>query len=1504
MSVDINHKNDRLTPVYTSIARGACGIGFVASTNRQASQEILQMGLLGLSNLQHRGGLDADHKTGDGAGILTPIPKSFFTRELKRLTDKTISGNRLAIGVFFLRPASENVAKKIIEDTLINQGIRLETWRRPPIKLDVLGPQARARIPLIHQIILSRPKNVSPNQFEQKLYLARKAIEKEFAKNNCPDYVVCLSGYTIVYKGLIHGPQLNKFYCDLSEKTFAVSSVVFHQRYSTNTTPSWERAQPLRLLCHNGEINTIQGNIAWVQARTPLMKSDTNVNPKSVSPIIDLKGSDSGMLDNYVELLHHSGRDLRHVLAMTIPIAWEHRSDLPPKVRDFYSYHSNIQEPWDGPAAVVFSNGNLVGATLDRNGLRPLRYAESHSGIIYASSEIGAIPISGKELKYIGKLGPGQMIAIDVSTGNVQLDSQIKSNLAAAKPYGKWTSPGSSAIDKTLQKTKELYDESPYHVDKKWLVSFGYTRDDIIYSIRPMATNAEEATGSMGDDTPPAVMSEKPRSLFNYFRQRFAEVTNPPIDPLREKSVMSLRVLLGSLGNILQEYVEQDHLIELMSPILTVEKLCDLKQNKLASHTLSTLWDISLGPDGLESALSSLQRDAADAVASGCQLLILSDRGTSNKHTLIPSLLALSAVHHHLLLMGLRAKVSLIVDSGEPRSIHDCAALISYGASAICPYLVLSSLPILLKEDANNIQAELNLVTALEKGLLKIMSKIGISTIDSYCGAQTFECIGLANEVVEKYFCGTPSSLGGATLKDIARISLVWHALAYGNKSTLSAPGYYKYKRRGELHGFAPKTVKLLHSAVHTDDILNGNFASGYKKFSEFTQYVSEQPPIHIRDLLAIKPLPYAPLSLSEIESREHIIKRFSVAAMSLGSISSEVHETLAVAMNKLGAHSNSGEGGELPSRYYDNRNSRIKQIASGRFGVTPAYIMSADELQIKIAQGAKPGEGGQLPAHKVTAEISTIRHARVGTLLISPPPHHDIYSIEDLAQLIFDLRQINPQATISVKLVSQAGIGTIASGVVKAGADKIVLSGHSGGTGAAAWSSIKHVGMPWEIGLSDIQRKLINANLRGRVRVAVDGGLYTGRDVLIAALLGADEYSFGTSALIAAGCVMARTCHTNNCPVGIATQRQDLRAKFAGTPEQIMGYMHFVAEDLREHMATLGISRVQEGIGRHRFLYHNIENTNGEPSLDLSKVLLSPAGGVGKHRRYENVINPTKQIDHLNTTLLNAAADILESPTSDPLSMQYEITNRNRAFGATLSGAIISRHGSNGLPEGSIKVSCHGNAGQSFGAFGAPGVELKLYGSANDYVGKGLGGARIIIRSEIGYQGMHPTLAGNTILYGATSGELFLAGSAGERFAVRNSGAFAIVEGIGDHGCEYMTDGTVIVLGTVGQNFGAGMTGGKAYVYDPHTKLSTRINPEQVTIKSLHKEEEEELFKWVNHHSRLTNSHVASQLCKNWPSVRHAIVKVVPWNNVPPQSIRKQTPKQEKHSSRLRLSE
>ncbi|MEK6575441.1 MAG: glutamate synthase large subunit, partial [Chloroflexota bacterium] len=1409
------HRSRPLIPDYTAIDRGACGIGFVADRHGKPSHALLQLGLQSLINLQHRGALNADGVTGDGAGILTSLPKPFFAREAEKLAHRPVDADTLAVAALFLYPETVDDCRAIFEVALAATGLHLVTWRDVPCDPNILGQYARDTQPFITQAIISLPKGMSVAEAERRLFVTRKRFERDARGLALASYVVSCSSQTIVYKGLLLAPQLSAFYADLRDPDFAPHIVLFHQRYSTNTLPSWHRAQPFRVLCHNGEINTIQGNIAWMAAREADLQIDSpdfHLRPDDLSPVIDLDGSDSAMLDNAAELLVRGGRDIRHTLAMLIPSAWEKLPDIPQPVRDFHRYHAALSEPWDGPAAIVFTDGRIVGATLDRNGLRPLRYIVCDDGLIGAASEVGAVNIRAKHILVKERLGPGQMFAVDTASGELLHDRELKERLAAQQPYGEWlernlrplTNRAFPLHSEHLTRTKSLVTDQ---------AAFGYTAEELVVILRPMVENRAEAVGSMGDDTPAAILSPKPRPLFSYFRQRFAEVTNPPIDYLRETHVMSLRVRLGPRPNVLTETPDHAKVIELESPFIIDAVLDHLRRDPdLRATTLSTLVDAAVAarPGGFAHALRLLCARAESAARSGSRLIVLSDVGVDAKHAFIPSLLAVSAVHHDLLRVGLRGRVSLVVESGEPRDVHHLACLLGYGANAIHPYLALATAAHLAEAGISPARAMRNYLHAAEHGLFKIMAKMGITTVDAYCGAQIFEVIGFSNEVVARYFEGTPSHLGGLSLDDIAKIMLAWRRRAYFRENvSLASPGWYKFKRDGETHAFSPSFVRALHDAVESDD---------YAKYKEYSKLVHSRPPVDFRDLLDFNlpsPVGAAPTGGynglgAGVEPASTIVRRFSTAAMSHGALSREAHETTAMAMNRIGALSNSGEGGEDPARYHNDRNDRIKQVASGRFGVTANYLTHADELQIKMAQGSKPGEGGQLPSSKVTAEIAAIRHAQPGIMLISPPPHHDIYSIEDLAQLIYDLRQINPKADISVKLVAQAGVGTIAAGVAKAGADIVLISGHNGGTGASPQSSIKYAGVAWELGLADAQHALVNSGLRGRVRLRVDGGLRTGRDVVIAACLGADEFSFGTSAAVAIGCVMARACHLNTCPTGIATQDPKLRAKFQTPPEHLMSYMRFVAEEAREILASLGLESFQEAVGRVDLLRQVSPGIEDNPSIDLSR-LITPPDGEGP-RSYAGIPNPLAGSAPLNRSLLVEAMSAIE--TLDPVDLKYPITNRTRTFGALVANAIAKRSGDNGLPEGTIVVRARGSAGQSFGAFGVPGMHLHLQGEANDYVGKGLTGGEIAIKPSPDYKGEPPALAGNAILYGATGGAVFIAGRAGERFAVRNSGAYAVVEGVGDHGCEYMTGGAVVVLGPIGRNFGAGMSGGAAYVW------------------------------------------------------------------------------------------
>lgn len=1485
------------------IERGNCGIGFVADQYGRASHAILRQALQALNNLQHRGAVAADAQTGDGAGTLTPLPRRLFAREAERLTGKTVDPASLGVGVFFFQPSTEESCRRLLEEACAAHGLSVLCWREPPTDPAALGPRARATLPVIQQALL-RPQQsaINTQQFERALYLARKAFEKK-ARLAHGAYVPSMSARTIVYKGLFNAPQLSAFYADLHDPDYEVALAVFHQRYSTNTLPTWQRAQPFRVLCHNGEINTLQGNINWMKAREPLLRA-AFAEAAALRPVIDPDGSDSAMLDNVAELLNLGGRVIQHAITMLVPPAWERLPDLPEAIRDFYEYHSCLTEPWDGPAALAFTDGVRVGVALDRNGLRPNRYLVTEDGLVVAGSEAGIVPVDDARVQLKGKLGPGQALVVDTERGVVMRDLQVKGELAVRRPYGAWVRrgirrlKGSGSRKEAGQAGTERFFLLPSSLILQQ-AAFGYTSEELVMVLRPMIETGAEAIGSMGDDTPSAVFSDKPRPLFGYFRQRFAEVTNPPIDPLREQLVMSLKVRLGARRNFLAETPAQAELLELDMPFLTASGLAQLRaEARLKPVTLSTLFPVRDGAAGLTAALATLQRQAEAEVRAGAEVLILSDRGVDADHTFIPSLLALGAVHHHLLRCDLRTRVDFVVESGEPRDVHHFACLIGYGAAAIHPYLALATALELDRGATPPDEVIHRYLHAAEHGLLKIMSKMGISTVDAYCGAQTFEIIGLDAAVVDKYFAGTPAHLGGVDLAGIASIVQRWHAAAFaGDKPTLDSPGFYKFKRNGELHAFSPQIVHALHEAVRTPGALNGRWAEGYAAYKKYSRLQHSREVIDPRDLLEFIPVETRhSASLQDVEPVSAIIRRFSTAAMSHGALSKEAHETMAIAMNRLGAWSNSGEGGEDPARYAGEANDRIKQVASARFGVTTHYLVSADELQIKMAQGSKPGEGGQLPGHKVSPEIAAIRHATPGVTLISPPPHHDIYSIEDLAQLIYDLRQVNPRAAISVKLVAQAGVGTIAAGVAKAGADVILISGSSGGTGASPLSSIKYAGAPWELGLVEAQHMLIASGLRGRVRLRADGGMRTGRDIVIAALLGADEFSFGTAAAIAEGCVMARACHLNTCPAGIATQRPELRAKFDATPEHLMAFLLYVAEEVRELLAELGVSSLEEIIGQvERLQVAGSKVRRIEPSTFNLQTLITPPGPGP--RRYVGEPNSVPTASSLNAQLVEDDRRLKQAAA---LHQQffYGIRNSDRTFGAQLAGLLARQEviGEARSPR-RVAVKLRGSAGQSFGAFAVRGMELTLAGEANDYVGKGLTGGRIVIyppttsdfpefsqlldrwklrEARELRETWGQTLAGNTCLYGATSGEVYIAGRAGERFAVRNSGADAVVEGVGDHGCEYMTGGTVIVLGSIGYNFGAGMTGGVAYILDDGWSLK-RINLELVCVESPSEADLEDVRRRVQQHVALTRSVVGRALLQHWEAGARHFIKILP---------------------------
>jgi glutamate synthase domain-containing protein 2/glutamate synthase domain-containing protein 1/glutamate synthase domain-containing protein 3 len=1336
-------------------------------------------------------------------------------------------------------------ARASLEAACRDEGIEPLGWREVPVDPDHLGAEARESLPCIEQLVLAPPGGLSEHELEWRAYRARRRAERAGGA-----YIASLSFVTVTYKALCAADELGAFYPDLQDPELAVPFGVFHQRFSTNTMPSWERAQPFRFLCHNGEINAIQGNINWMRAREGNFGS---ADDDLYHPVLDESGSDSAMLDNALEFIVHGGRDVRHALSMLIPPAWEGNAELPESVRDFYRYHAGLIEPWDGPAGVVFTDGHVVGAALDRNGLRPLRYAVCEDGFVACSSEAGAVSLDGHGIVRRGKLGPGQMIAVDPDRG-LELDHEIKELLAAERPYGVWLAEG-LVSGSTGQPA-----EPPTEALTPRQVAFGYTREELLQFLRPIASHAHDPTYSMGDDTALTPLAGRARPLYHYFKQRFAQVTNPPIDHLRERFVMSLSTVLGSRAPLLSEGPEVAAGIQLESFVLFPDALEQFSPVRLDA----TFDDAS---EGLEAACERLAGDAEAAVRAGAGLLLISD--TTPRRAPIPALLATGLVHHRLVATGLRTKATLIVESDEPREVHHFACLLGYGAEAICPRLAFETLASMAAEDKvggdhpSPEEAQLRFKRTIEDGVLKVMSKMGISDIASYTGAQIFDAIGLAQEVVDLAFVGTPCPIGGIGFAELEHELLERTRAAYGEKPQLENPGYVKFRKGGEPHETNPDVVDAAHelAAAHTLQKAvrkgDGSDLAGWELYDKFAALVNGREPMEPRDLLELVPAG-PPVPLAEVEPVESIVRRFSSGAMSHGALSAEAHETIAIALNRLGAKANTGEGGEDPKRFRDERNSPIKQVASGRFGVTPEYAAFAQELQIKIAQGSKPGEGGQLPGHKVSEEIARLRHTVPGVALISPPPHHDIYSIEDLAQLIFDLKQVNPEASVSVKLVAESGVGLVAAGVAKALSDTIHIAGSDGGTGASPLTSIKNAGAPWELGLAETQQALVANGLRGRIRLRVDGGFKTGRDVILAALLGADEMSFGTALLLAEGCLMVRTCHVDSCPVGIATQNPELRAKFVATPEMVMAYLVYVAEEVRRHLAALGLRSFEEAVGRVDLLRQRVTHNPRADVLDLAPLLASAGDGPARFVGDAH-IEPTGW--ELGARLAEDSAPALEEARL--VEQRYEIGNRDRTVGARLGGQIGRRFGS-APPPGRVQASFDGSAGQGFGAFLAAGVELRLTGEANDYVGKGMGGGRIVIRPPENDAG-DPVLMGNTVLYGATGGELFCAGAAGERFCVRNSGAVAVVEGTGDHPCEYMTNGTVVILGPYGLNLGAGMTGGQAYIHDPEEKLERHLNPQLVSAHRLGTTDAEDLRALLERHLHFTESRRAAELLERW---------------------------------------
>ena len=1523
--------------------RDACGIGFVADVHGRASRAILDAALGGLERLRHRGAVAADARTGDGAGVLVPLPDGVF--DGPAAVGRPDPPGRLGVAMAFLPRAPEDAkeARRLVEQALVAERLELLRWRLVPVDHGALGEVARANAPAIEQAVFrvagdggsgglrpSPPESrgsgeVDPEDAERRCFRAARRAAAAARAAGVRLYLASCSTRTVTYKALCAADQLAAFYPDLADPAFAVAFAVFHQRYSTNTTPSWERAQPFRFLCHNGEINTLDGNVAWMRAREGHLGAG-QLDEDLLRPVLDPDGSDSGKLDNAVELLVRGGRDLRHALAMLVPAVEPLPADDRQDLRDFYRYHACLTEPWDGPAGLVFTDGHLVGAALDRNGLRPMRWEATEDGLVVCASEAGAVDTAGRGRVQRGRLGPGQMLCVDPERG-LLTDGQIKDELAASRPWSAWVAEHLRAVD-TGRPADSPADERRLAAAQ---ATFGFTRELVTTVLRPMATAGKEPTASMGDDTPPAVLGATTRPVGHFLRQRFAQVTNPPIDHLRERHVLSSRTLLGCRHPLLTEDPDAAAMVELDGFLLTPDGLESLGDPALGlcPRVLDATWKAAEGPAGLRAACLRLGDEAVAAVRDGACLLVVSDAAADpegsgepqggapvnqarTERVPVPSLLAVGAVQQRLLREGLATLTSLVADTGEPVDSHQAATLLGYGADAICPRLTLATAATV---DPDPAAAQDRYRNALEEGVFKIMSKMGISVLDAYRGAQIFEAVGLGEEVVDLCFAGTPSPLGGIGFDELACDALDRHRAGQAEVARLENPGWFKHRPGGEYHATNPEVMQALHFTVREGAEMKGSKrgahllqqavkGGGFERYRHFASLVNGRRPAALRDLLATIPAG-PPVPLEEVEPAANILARFSTAAMSLGSLSPEAHETLAIALNRVGGRSNSGEGGEDPARFGTERSSAIKQVASGRFGVTPAYLANAVELQIKIAQGSKPGEGGQLPGHKVSGEIARLRHTQPGVALISPPPHHDIYSIEDLAQLVFDLKQANPDAEVSVKLVAEAGVGTVAAGVVKSLADVVMISGADGGTGASPLSSIKHGGGPWELGLAETQQALVANDLRSRCKVRVDGGFKTGRDVLVAALLGADEYGFGTAALLAEGCLMVRTCHQDNCPVGIATQRPDLRAKYTGTPEMVVHYLEYVATEVRELLASLGLRSLDEAVGRVDLL---AQRPTGDPradSLDLSPLLATgasddpegsgrrgPGNPEGVPRSDEEDLRRGSPVNQAAPARRFVASDPIQRPRSelgdqihddawpglrdgDLVHLQYPISNTDRAVGARLGVAVGKAFGSR-PPAGRARIELEGTAGQSFGAFLAPGIDLRITGACNDYVGKGMGGGRIVVRPPADDAGA-PVLMGNTALYGATRGELFCAGRAGERFAVRNSGATAVVEGVGDHGGEYMTGGSVIVLGPVGRNLGAGMSGGELFLYDPDGTALDQLNDELVLARRPDEIELVFLRELVVAHHELTGSAVAGEILEDWERTHAAFWRVAP---------------------------
>ena len=1458
----------------------ACGVGMLVNIQGGKSHELVESALKVLENMRHRGAEGADNKTGDGAGIMLQIPHEFILLQGIPVPEK----GKYGTGLLFLPKDGKDQAAilSVIIEEIEKDGLTLMHLRNVPTCPEILGEAALANEPDIKQIFITG--FTESETADRKLYIIRKRIENRIRKSDIPTredfYIVSLSTKNIVYKGMLSSLQLRNYFPDLTNSYFTSGLALVHSRFSTNTFPTWGLAQPFRLLAHNGEINTIRGNRGWMEARESVLSSPTLGDIREIRPIVQPGMSDSASLDNVLEFLIMSGLSLPHAMTMLVPESFNEKNPISEDLKAFYEYHSILMEPWDGPAALLFSDGRYAGGMLDRNGLRPARYLITQGGMMVVASEVGVMDFEPGDIKEKGRLQPGKILLIDTEKGEIYYDGELKKQLAEAKPYRTWLAGNRIELDELKSGRKVSHSVENYD---SMLRIFGYSKEDVERLIVPMCTTGAEPINSMGNDTPLAVLSDKPQLLYNYFRQQFAQVTNPPIDPIREELVMSLTEYIGAVGmNILTPSENHCKMVRLNHPILNnaqLDILCNIRYKGFKTVKLPLLFEVAKGCQGLQEALATLCKQAEESVNEGVNYIVLSDRDVNAAHAAIPSLLAVSAVHHHLISVGKRVQTALIVESGEIREVMHAALLLGFGASALNPYMAFAVIDKLVNEKEIQLDyatAEKKYIKSVCKGLFKIMSKMGISTIRSYRGAKIFEAVGLSEELSNAYFGGLSSRIGGIRLDEVARDAIAFHKEGMevlkkkGEAELLPNRGLYAFRKDGEKHAWNPETISTLQLATRL---------GSYKKFKEFTAMVdSKESPIFLRDFLDFR---RAPISIDRVEPVENIVQRFVTGAMSYGSISREAHEAMAIAMNKLHGRSNTGEGGEDRARFMPREDgtslrSAIKQVASGRFGVTAEYLVNADEIQIKIAQGAKPGEGGQLPGFKVDEVIAKTRHSIPGISLISPPPHHDIYSIEDLAQLIFDLKNVNPRAKISVKLVAESGVGTIAAGVAKAKADLIVISGAEGGTGASPASSIRYAGISPELGLSETQQTLVLNGLRGQVMLQVDGQLKTGRDIILMAMLGAEEFGFATSALIVLGCVMMRKCHQNTCPVGVATQNGELRKRFRGRSEYLVNFFTFLAQEVREYLAEIGVERLDDIIGRTDLIVRKPDDGIRKHQLISFDKLLAR---VDNEAAIRHVTDQQHGIDHVkDVEILHAAAEAVENQKE--VSLEYTIANTDRACGAMLSGVIAAKYGEKGLPEHTLNVKFKGSAGQSFGAFLVPGVNFKLEGEANDYLGKGLSGGRIAVLPPVrsNFEAEKNTIAGNTLLYGATSGEVYINGRAGERFAVRNSGATAVVEGVGDHCCEYMTGGRVVVLGQTGRNFAAGMSGGVAYVWNRDGNFDYFCNMEMVELSLIEEASyRKELHELIRQHYLYTGSKLARTMLDDWPRYADQFIQVVP---------------------------